>query len=168
MTLAKKDDRPYPVGYAKFPMTPLPARDGVAQGGIKRSAGAPNCSFFTNWKSKDDAITWNIEVNTTGMYRPEILYTCRAKDVGATLALQFKDARTTGKVTASFDPPLIDKQDRVPRKAESYLKEFRPLALPPIQLEKGRGMLTLRALDIAGEQVIDVRGVTLTLLSPTR
>jgi hypothetical protein len=160
----KKDDRPYPVGYAEFPMTPLPARDGVALGGIRRSANAPNCSYFTNWKSKDDAITWDIDVNTAGSYRPEILYTCGVKNIGSTVELAFKDAKTTGKVGTAWDPPLIDNQDRVPRKGESYLKEFRTLELAPIALEKGRGKLTLRAIEIRGEQVMDVRAVRLTLL----
>ena len=31
-----------------------PARDGVAHGGVQRSAGAPNCSYFVNWKSVGD------------------------------------------------------------------------------------------------------------------
>jgi arylsulfatase A-like enzyme len=162
--VGKKDDRPYPVGYVEFPMTPLPARDGVAQGGIRRSANAPNCSYFTNWKSKDDAITWDIEVNTPGAYRAEILYTCRENDIGSVVELRFRDAKTSGKVAPAWDPALIDKQDRVPRKGESYLKEFRTLALAPITLEKGRGTLTLRALEIRGEQVMDVRAVTLTLI----
>jgi len=162
--IAKKDDRPYPVGYKEFPMTPLPARDGIGVGGIQRSAGAPNCSFFTNWKTKDNAITWNIEVNTSGMYRPEIQYTCRAKDVGSTIELRFNDAKSIGKVATIWDPPLINKQDRIPRKGESYLKEFRTLELPTIELQKGRGVLSLRALDIPGDYVIDVRAVNLTLL----
>ena len=161
--ITKKDNRPYPVGFAEFPMTPLPARDGVALGGIRRSASAPNCSYFTNWKAKDDAITWDIEVNTSGTYRAEIQYTCRKQDVGSIVELRFRDAKLTGKVADAWDPMLLDKQDRVPRKAESYLKEFRTLRLEPMRLEKGRGMLTLKALEIRGEQVMDVRAVTLTL-----
>ena len=162
--IGKKDDRPYPVGYKEFPMTPLPARDGIAFGGIRRSANAPNCSYFTNWKSKDDAMAWDIEVNTAGKYRSEIQYTCREKDVGSLVELRFLDAKSSGKVASAWDPVLIDKQDRVPRKGESYLKEFRKLELPPIALTKGRGVLTLRALEIRGEQVMDVRAITLTLV----
>jgi arylsulfatase A-like enzyme len=162
--IGKKDERPFPVGYAEFPVTLLPARDGVAVGGIRRSANAPNCSYFTNWKSKDDAITWEIEVNTPGKYRAEIDYTCRAKDAGSIVELVFHDAKATGKVAEAWDPALLDKQDRVPRKGESYMKEFRKLALEPITLKKGRGTLTLRARAIRGEQVMDVRAVTLTLV----
>ena len=49
LPLVGKDDRPFPVGYSETTM--LPARDGVGEGGIERSAKAPNCSYFTNWKS---------------------------------------------------------------------------------------------------------------------
>jgi arylsulfatase A-like enzyme len=161
---APPESRPFTVGYAEFPMTPLPARDGVAVGGIHRSANAPNCSYFTNWKSKDDAITWDIDVHTAGTYRPEILYTCRPKDVGSIVELRFKDARSAGKVAPAWDPPLIDKQDRVPRKGESFLKDFRTLILEPITLEKARGTLRLQALDVPGEQVMDLRALKLILL----
>ncbi len=37
----KNDDRPFTVGYAEFPSTQLPARDGVPHGGVRRSAGRP-------------------------------------------------------------------------------------------------------------------------------
>jgi hypothetical protein len=43
------------------------------------------------------------------------------------------------------------------------MKEFRPLNLGTLRLEMGRGLLTLRALAIPGQSVMDVRQVTLTL-----
>jgi hypothetical protein len=46
------------------------------------------------------------------------------------------------------------------------MKEFRPLPLGTLRLEKGRGPLTLRALEIPGRSVMDVRLVTLTLKLP--
>jgi hypothetical protein len=161
-----KDDRPFPVGFVEFPQTPLPARDGIAHGGIRRSASAPNCSYFTHWQSKEDAITWDIEVNTPGTYRVELHYTCAARNVGSTIELRFREARSVGKLTQAWDPPLLDQQDRVPRKGESYLKEFRKLALEPVTLPRGRGILTLRALEIPAQEVLDLRGLTLTLVKP--
>jgi hypothetical protein len=53
--------------------------------------------------------------------------------------------------------------DRVPRKGESYVKDFKPLRLGEIQLQPGRGLLTLRALKVPGKQVMDVRLILLTL-----
>jgi hypothetical protein len=160
-----KDTRPFTVGYAEFPMTPLPARDGVPHGGVRRSANAPNCSYFLNWKSTDDTITWDIDVHTAGVFRVEIQYACPAKDVGATVELRFKDQATKGKVDAAWYPALLDREDRVPRKAESYMREFRTMSLAPLKLAAGRGTLTLRAIDIPGQQVMEVRALTLTLQS---
>lgn len=157
------DDRPFPVGYAELPMTPLPARDGVPHGNAKRSANAPNCSYFANWTSPDDSMTWDIEVHTAGNYEVAIHYTCPSADAGSTIELSFKDSKVTGTVAPAWDPPLIDNQDRVPRKGESYLKEFRRLSLGTMRLEQGRGLLTLRALKVAGKTVMDVRLIELTL-----
>ncbi len=156
------DDRPYPVGYAEFPVTPLPARDGVPHGEIRRSASAPNSSYFVNWKSKDDSITWDIAVNTTGNYDVTILYA--APEAGSTIELAFNSSKLTGKVAPAWNPPLYTNQDTIPRPAaESQMKEFRPLKLGTVRLESGRGPLTLRALDIPGASVMEVRAVYLTL-----
>jgi arylsulfatase A-like enzyme len=158
------DDRPYPIGAggAKFPVTPLPARDGVAHGGVKRSAPAPNCSYFVNWKSTDDKITWDVEVAAAGRYEVVIHHT--AADAGATIELSHSASKLTGKVPAVWNPPLYTNQDTIARPpAESQMKEFRPLNIGTIRLEKGRGLLALRATNIPGASVMDVRQVTLTL-----
>ena len=161
----KDDDRPFPVGYRAFPITHLPARDGVAHGGVERSAKAPNCSFFTHWTDTDDRITWDVEVSTSGRYEIVLDYTCAPEDVGATVELSLNGQRLAGKVTEAHDPPLRGAEhDRVPRDTESYVKDFKPLHLGILTLEQGRGPLTLRALDIPGRRVIDIRSVHLTLI----
>ncbi|MDZ4403655.1 arylsulfatase [Prosthecobacter sp.] len=157
------DDRPYPVGYAEFPVTMLPARDGVPHGDIKRSSGAPNCSYFVNWKTKEDFMTWDIDVHTTGEYEVSIDYVCPEPDAGSLIELSFGDAKTTGKVTPGWYPRLLDDQDRASRKGESYMRDFHSLSLGTIHLRAGRGLLTLRALEIAGQSVAEVRRVTLVL-----
>jgi len=160
-----EDDRPFPVGYPEFPTTPLPARDGVPGGNVRRSARAPNCSYFTNWTSTDDKITWDIEVANSGKYEAAVYYTCSEENVGATIELHFKGSRIKCKVSEPHDPPLIGADfDRVQRGGESYVKDFRPLRMGVFRLERGRGELTLHALDVPGNQVMDVRAVVLTLL----
>jgi len=158
------DERPYPVGYAEFPRTPLPARDGIPHGGVKRSAGAPNCSYFVNWTRLDDRMTWAIEVNRAGTYDVELLYTCPVADAGSNIELEFNGAKLEGKVVPGWDPPLYTNQDTIQRPAaESQMKEFRPLTPGSIRLEKGRGLLTLRATRIPNHSVMDVRQINLTL-----
>jgi len=154
------DDRPFPVGYAR--VTRLPARDGVAAGGIQRSARPPNCSFFTNWTSMEGRMTWDIEVAETGDYEAEVFYTCSAADAGSMIELSCNGSRVQGKVEPAWDPPLVGKaEDRVPR-GESYVKDFRPLRLGVMHLQKGRGRLVLRAIEIPGKHVADVRRIRLT------
>jgi len=160
----RDDDRPFPVGHREFPITHLPARDGVPHGNIRRSARAPNCSFFTNWTSTSDFITWDVEVATSGSYEVVVYYTCPEADVGSIIELSFGDSRIAKKVTQPHDPPLVGaEQDRVSRGSESYVKDFKPVSFGNTRFEKGRGDLSLKALEIPGNAAIDVRYVVLTL-----
>ena len=159
------DPRPIPVGYREFPRTWLPARDGQPHGSVRRSASAPNSSYFVNWTNTEDSLIWQIDVNTPGRYEVEIMYTCPDADIGSTIELTFHDNRLRGKIEPAWDPPLYTNQDTLPRPpAESSMKEFRPLKLGTIRLEKGTGPLTLRAIEIPGNQVMHLRSLTLTLL----
>ncbi|NLH14967.1 MAG: sulfatase-like hydrolase/transferase, partial [Phycisphaerae bacterium] len=162
LAAARPDDRPFPVGHPDFRYTQLPARDGIPHGHIVRSSIHPNCSFLTQWTSLDDFVSWEIEVLTTGEYQVEAFYTCPGKDVGSTVELSFNGQTLRGKITEANDPPLRGaQQDRVPR-TESYVKDFRPLNLGRIRLDKGRGQLELRAIEIPGSQVMDLRLLNLT------
>ena len=72
---------------------------------------------------------------------------------------RYERRRVTACRTARFT-----NQDAIPRNAaESRMKEFRPLELDTMHLEKGRGLLPLRATQIPGKTVMDRRRLTLTL-----
>jgi len=160
-----KDNRPFPVGHPAFPTAYLPARDGVPSGGVKRSASAPNCSYFTNWVSTVDKITWDIEVLSAGKYEAVVHYTCPDDSVGSTVELRLNGSSVQAIVSEPHDPPLIGALfDRASRGAESYVKDFKELRLGVLHLGKGRGDLTLRALSVRGQMVADVRAVALTLM----
>jgi hypothetical protein len=160
----KNDKRPFTVGYREFPITTLPARDGVPHGNVERSAKAPNCSYFTKWTSTEDRITWDVELATAGRYVAEVYYTCPATDVGSTIELSFLDRKLEATVREAHDPPLVGAEhDRASRGSESLVKDFKPLKLGSVELTQGRGPLTLRALKVTGKQVMDVRAIVLTL-----
>ena len=157
-------DRPFTVGYADFPVTYLPARDGVAHGHVQRSSKAPNCSYFKNWTSTEDRLTWDIEVATRGQYEAVVYYTCAKENIGSTIELSFQGNRIQGVVAEAHDPPQHGAEnDRAPRGLESYVKDFKPLRLGVFKMDQGRGSLVLRALEIPGKEVMEVRYVVLTL-----
>ena len=109
-------------------------------------------------------MTWNIEVATAGRYEAVVYYTCRERDAGSVMELEFNGARIESDAIAAHDPPLVGAEyDRTPRRGESYVKDFKPLRLGVMQLAQGRGELSLRALRIPGSAAIDVRYVVLTL-----
>ena len=155
------DDRPFPIGQSE--VTLLPARDGVPHGNVQRSARAPNCSYFTNWTSTGDAITWDIEVAEAADYEISVYYA--ADEAGSTIEASFEGAMVQGRVAEVHDPPAYGaSDDRVPRVGESLVKDFRPLVLGTASLSKARGQLTLRAAHIAGKQVAEIRYAVLKRL----
>ncbi len=159
------DPRPIPVGFPEFPLTLLPARDGEPRGGVKRSASAPNSSYFVNWTKPDDSMVWRLKVQATGRYDVVVEYTCPEADAGSLIELTCGRGRVTGSVTPGWDPPLYSNQDTLPRpRGESTMKAFRPLKLGVISLTKGEAPLILRALEIPQKSVMEVRRITLTLL----
>src|SRR5690606_25255645 len=138
-------------------MTQMPARAGIAHGGIQRSKKYPNCSLCTNWTQLGDKITWDEEVWESGSFGVTSYATCPPADVGSTVELSMNDDALQFQITEAHDPLLRGMEnDRVLR-LESYVKDFRKMKLGTVQLEKGRGTLELKALDIPGKSVMDFR-----------
>ena len=156
------DDRPFPVGHAE--LTLLPARDGLPHGGVRRSGRAPNCSYFTNWTSTEDSITWDVEVAQSGDYEIAIHYA--APVAGALIEVSFESVKIEGEISEAHDPPAYGSEaDRVWRGlGESLVKDFRPLVLGRASLPAARGTLVLKALKLSGEQVAEVRYAALRRL----
>ena len=158
------DPRPLAIGYREFPITMLPARDGEPRGEMRRSGKAPNSSYFVNWTKAEDSAVWNIEVVTAGTYIVTLDYACAATDVGSKLELSFEGTLLKGKVSEAFDSPLKPEQDTITRPdGESVMRDFRTMTLGEVRLEPGKGELRLRATDIPGKSVMDLRRVTMTL-----
>ncbi len=155
--LPEKDERTFPLGHPDFTHTQIPARDGIAHGHVERSNRFPNNTFFRNWTSINDSITWEVEVMKGGTFEVEIYYTCSTKDVGSTFEIRVGDAILHGEITEGHDPPLTGMEhDRHPRQ-ESYVKDFRPLKVGVITLQQGVQTLRIKAKKIPGEKVMDLR-----------
>ncbi len=153
----KLDDRSFPIGHPDYAYTQIPARDGHPSGQIERSNRYPNCSFFTNWTSTDDQISWDVEVVADGDFEVVLYYTCPEEDIGSIVELEFGSSKLAAKVTEAHDPPLTGMENDRDQRIESYVKDFIPMKLGTIHLQKGKGQLKLRALEIPGTQAMDFR-----------
>lgn len=155
--MPEKDERTFPLGHPGAKYTQVPARDGVAHGHIQRSNRWPNCSYFTNWTHPEDRITWEVEVPEAGDFAVTLYYTCPEGDEGSTFSLQFGGQQLKSQITEAHDPPLRGMEnDRYPRQ-NSYVKDWRPLPMGTIHLEKGIGELSLQAEQIPGASAMDFR-----------
>ncbi|MBT5708382.1 MAG: arylsulfatase [Verrucomicrobia bacterium] len=156
--------RPFLIGNPDFIKTQIPARDGIGHGNIKRSNRFPNCSFFTNWSSTEDHISWDAEVLESGEYSVELHYTCGPDDTGAAIELEWMDQRLQATITEAHNPPIRGGENDRIKRTESYVKAFKPMPLGTIRLTKGRGRLNLRATKIPGEYAMDFRLLMFTRL----
>ncbi len=160
--LNREAKRPITIGYKEATYTQVPARDGHPHGGIQRSNKYPNCSYFTNWTSEEDKITWEVDILEEADYEIELYYTCPHHSVGTEFEFTLGDAKLTGIITKGHDPELKGMEnDRVPR-TESYIKDFIPLKIGSIHLTQGEGTLSLQATKIPGPVAMDVRLLVFT------
>ena len=155
--ILNKDSRPFPLGDPNADFTQLPARDAIAYGNIKRSNRWPNDSFFTNWVSENDSLTWPVEVLDNGLWDVELYYTCKPENIGTEVLLELNGGTVKEQISIAHDPPLVgSEKDRYPRQ-ESYVKDFISLKMGRLQLKKGIHTLTLTSPKIVGGQGIDFR-----------
>ena len=154
-----QDERPFVIAHPGSPLTQLPARDGVAHGSIKRSNKFPNCSFFRNWKSTDDKITWKAEVGESGRYNVVLYYA--AKGAGAKCELRFNNSVLPFEIKTAHDVPELGAEHDRDARQESYVKNFKSVSIGQIDLKRGTGTMTLQATEIPGEEAMEFRLLTL-------
>lgn len=155
--LDRTKEEVFPVGFEGSRFTQLPARDAVPHGTVQRSNIWPNSSHFTNWTATTDSITWNTDILTAGDYKATVYYTCPESTVGSVLQLNQGNNQVSKEITEAHSTDFISVEyDRVPRK-NSYEKDFKPMEIGVIHLDKGHHPITLKASEIKGDQFIEVR-----------
>lgn len=149
--------RPITLAHPDAEFNQLPARDAIASGSIQRSNKFPNCTFMRNWTDTDGEITWDVDVLGSGKYEVEMYYACPTENVGSTIRLSLGDESLTAKITKPNDSPLIGADEDHFKRAEGYVRNWIPMKLGTMLLSPGRSKLTLKATDVPGKQVCDMR-----------
>ncbi len=155
--LPSKDKRPFFIGHTSVQTTQIPARDGIPHGELKRSNRFPNCTYFTNWINQKDSITWEVEVHKAGNFEVTVYYSCEEDAVGSVFEVSFGKAKIQGKIAKAHTTVEYGaEEDRVIRQ-ESYVKDFKPLKIGVISLQKGRGTLKINGIKKNGRELMDFR-----------
>ena len=143
-----KDKRPLIVGHPELNLTILPSSEANGKGQIIRSNKHPNSSYFKQWRNSADEVVWDIEVEQNGLFEVEIYYACSRENIGSTMKIEFNGNTLNGKIKSANEKPLLGMEhDRVTRE-ESYTRDFTPMKLGKIELNKGAGELKLNFLDL--------------------
>ncbi|MDA7874988.1 N-acetylgalactosamine 6-sulfate sulfatase, partial [Rhodopirellula sp.] len=137
--------------------TQLPSRDAKAHGGVRRSNRFPNCTFMTNWKNPEDSITWDVEVLGSGDFEVQMYYACKQADVGSKIELSVGDQKIEKMIEVANEVPLLGADEDRFERVEGYVRDWRPMTLGVVQLQPGKATLTLRASEVAGDEVADMR-----------
>ena len=153
----ERDSRPFVLGHADAVWTQLPARDATATGTIERSNRYPNCTFMQNWTDTQSTIEWDVEVPANGTFEVEMYYSCDAADVGSTIRLSCGDASISAKVTEANEAALVGAAEDRFERVEGYVRRWKPMTLGQIELEAGRKKLKLQAVEVAGDEVANMR-----------
>ena len=153
------EKRPFIIAYPGSPLTQLPARDAIASGKIKRSNKFPNDSYFLNWTRTEDKITWNAIAGDSGIFEVTVYHA--AATAGSKMRLSFNGNHLDFTVPNPHVVPIEGKEDDRSPRMESYTKAWKPLKAGQLHLKKGRGTMTLKALEIPGKEALEVRLVTL-------
>jgi len=161
LTELGEDNRPFVIAHPDSEWTQIPARDGTAHGGIKRSNKFPNCSYFYNWTSLDDKITWLVEVGASGNYEVIMHYALPKGDEGTAVQITYGmgnyASATTVTLSKAHDVPVRGQENDRVKRMESYVKDFKPISMGMLKLKQGKGLLTLEALEIPGETALEFR-----------
>ncbi len=161
LTELGEDSRPFVIAHPDFEWTQIPARDGTAHGGIKRSNKFPNCSYFYNWTSLDDKITWPVQVGASGKYEVTMHYALPKGDEGTAVQISYDmgyySSATTVTLNKAHDVPVRGQENDRVKRMESYVKDFKPISMGLLNLKQGKGVLTLKALEIPGKTALEFR-----------
>ncbi len=113
---------------------------------------------ITNWKSIEDAVSWDIDVIQPGEYEVTLLYTCSEKNLGAQMEVAAGEAQIQANIMKAHDPKPIFSPDRIPR-GEVYEKVWGAFDIGRLELKVGRQQLIVRAAKIPGEAGPDVKAI---------
>jgi hypothetical protein len=163
-----------PVGHPDFPLTVLPAHEanlyppyefrkdrrhtGIAYHALYGWAH----DWIDYWTSTEVWVEWPVEVISQGNYSVQLFYNLDTADVGPKLEISCGKAVLKSVLDEPFCSKLIELPDRIKRGQEAPEKEWKAFNAGQLYLEKGVTKLVIRAIEIPGNECIELKEIHLT------
>jgi len=149
---------PIMIGLPQAPRVELTTHLGRVQG-VKRNTPWTN-GYLTGWDSAAAFVEWDLEVAQAGTFEVALMYVCAENQLGAKVRVEAGGKAVEGVVNRGQDPTPIPSPDRVPR-IEADEKNWAPLPLGTLELDKGRTTLKLHATEIPHASALELKAVRL-------
>ncbi len=101
-----------------------------------------------NWRSVDDAVRWNLDVVHAGRYEVMLTYGCDPGDAGSTLRITLGEAHLEAQTVATAARDI-----------------FQPHTVGTIELPKGQGVLEIKPIQLAGQELMVLHKIWLKRLN---
>jgi arylsulfatase A len=163
------DPLPAHLGHPDWPTVVLPGHEAflvtVDGAGISyhQKNGWAN-DWITNWTNTAAYARWPLEIIRPLTCEVTLLYTCSKENLGAKATVQIQDKTLEAVITEAHDPPPLPSPTRGGTRYEVPEKIWRPLTLGTVKLQKGSAKVTVRAVDIPGKQMFDLKAVKIRTL----
>lgn len=152
------DVPPIPIGYDEMKKVTMTCSEGEWEGNLEWGGKFPNNNWATNWTSPDCKVSWDVDVVEAGEYAVTLEYICSASDLGAHVRVEAVGQRVDGVIDEAAEPNFVASPDRVSR-AEVFERVWGYKTLGTFTLPKGLTRLSIEALSIPGDAVMDLKSV---------
>jgi len=150
---------PIPIGHPQAPFVEVPGQYCFRQGeGLRFPRAGWDWEWITNWTSTEQYVWWDIDVVRPGRYEFTIRYTCPPGDKGSRILFSIQDVKQEFVVEQAAEVKEITFPDRYPR-WEVNDREWLAQRIGRFELKQGRTRLELRAVQTAGNAVMDLHTI---------
>lgn len=174
MTTNGFDDVPVPIGLPERPAVTLPGNEallrpeqGKGKGISYRGKSGWANDWIDNWTDPAAYPAWPIGVVTPGDYEIILHYSSPPENISAVIEARIQDENLQGTIDEAHDPEYLPSPDRFQR-PEVYEKVWKPLSLGVVTLDKGKSELVLRAKQIVGCQMPEIKAVEVRPRDPVQ
>lgn len=153
---------PLPVGYAEHNPVPLHASQSYFSEPVRYESGRGFAhDWLTGWTSTQGKVWFEIEVVKAGTYDVEIQLGCPEEEAGSRIKVSVPGSFCEAIVPGAPAPeiPLPDRDER--SRTTFRNREWKTLRVGTIELNKGKQILTIEALSMPGNQVMDFKSIIL-------